>query len=259
MPCRPCRSTAIARRRLDTLRCVIRPWFLAFCAACASWPASAVLIRPDRDDAEYLELASRYTASIALTAPASEAVLVAPRWLLVPASRAPATGKPLEISGRTHVVARVVAHPEAKPQTETDLALVQLARPVDNVKPATIYRRADESGKTVVFVAHGASGVIGKPGRHEDFRGRGAINTVDRVTPQGFESRIKAGDEASDLQGAAVPGEEGAAAYLEDDDGLYLAGIYFADGSGSNRFSRISAFASWLDSVIAAPRPGERR
>ena len=229
---------------------MIRSCFLAFCAACAACPATAVLIRPDRDDAEYLELASRYTASIALTAPASEAVLVAPRWLLVPASRAPAAGKPLEIAGKSNVVARVVTHPDAKPQTSTDLALVQLARPIEGVKPIAPYRKDDEAGNAVVIVAHGATGTIGKAGRREDFRGRGAINTIDGVTPQAFELRIKAADDASDLQGALVAGEEGAAAYVETDAGLFLAGIYFGDGRESNRFSRISAFAGWLDSVI---------
>ena len=209
-----------------------------------------MLIRPDRDDAEYLELASRYTASIALIAPASEAILVAPRWLLVPASRAPAANKPLEIAGKTRTVARVVAHPEAKPKTATDLALVELADAVEGVKPIVLYRKSDEAGNAVVFVAHGATGVIGSPRRREDFRARGAINTIEGVSAQGFELRTKALDDASDLQGVLVPGEEGAGAYLETDDGLYLAGIYYGDGKDSNRFSRISAFAAWLDSVV---------
>ena len=216
-----------------------------------------MLIRPDRDDAEYLELASRYTASIVLIAPASEAVLVAPRWLLVPASRAPSPGRPLEIGGRTQVVARVVAHPEAKPRSATDLALVHLAAPVEGIKPVPLYRHDDEATKAVVFVGHGATGVIGKAERREDFRARGAINTVDGVGAQTMEMRIKPGDDASDLQGALVPGEEGAAAYLETDDGLFLAGIYFGDGEKANRFSRISAFAGWLDSVIQPPRTGD--
>ena len=212
-----------------------------------------MLIRPDRDDAEYLELASRYTASIALTAPASEAVLVAPRWLLVPASRAPTVGKPLEIAGHTHVVRRVVAHPEARPRTPTDLALVQLAAEVEGVKPAAVYRRDDEAGKTVVFVGHGSSGVVGKGTLTSDGRGRGAINTLDRISPLTLSLPLKEGEEASDLQGKLVPGEEGAAAYLETDEGLFVAGIYYGDVTVWNLFSRVSAFAAWVDSVMAAP------
>ena len=52
-------------------------------------PAGAILIRPDRDDAEYLELATRYPASIALPA-GGEGVLIAPRWVLTAAHRAKA-------------------------------------------------------------------------------------------------------------------------------------------------------------------------
>lgn len=212
-----------------------------------------MLIRPDRDDAEYRELASRYTASIALTAPASEAVLVAPRWLLVPASRAPAANKPLEIAGRTQVVVRVVPHPDARPRTPTDLALVQLGSDVEGIKPVPLHRRDDEAGKAVVFVAHGPTGIIGQPARKDDGQGRGAINTIARHTAVRMSLAIKPLDDASDLQGQAVPGEEGAAAYIEDDTGLHVAGIYYGDEGTENLFSRLSAFAGWVDSVVRAP------
>ena len=52
-------------------------------AVLAAWPAAALHTRPDREDAEYRELASKYSSSIALAETASEAVLIAPRWLLV--------------------------------------------------------------------------------------------------------------------------------------------------------------------------------
>ena len=39
-------------------------------------PAAALVIRPDRDDSEYLELATRYTSSIALGASAGEGVFL---------------------------------------------------------------------------------------------------------------------------------------------------------------------------------------
>jgi hypothetical protein len=214
-----------------------------------------VLIRPDRDDAEYLELASRYTASIVLTAPASEAVLVAPRWLLMPASRAPAVNKPLEIAGRSHAVVRVVPHPDAKPHTPADLALVELGSDVEGIKPVAIYRADDEAGKAVVLVAHGATGTIGNDARKDDGRGRGAINTIERLSPRTASLMIKPLEEASDLQGVAVAGEEGAVAYLETDEGLFAAGMYYGDVTVWNLFTRLSAFAPWVDSVTGIPRP----
>ena len=39
----------------------------------AALPAAGLVIRADRDDAEYLELASRYTSSVPLSAPQGEA------------------------------------------------------------------------------------------------------------------------------------------------------------------------------------------
>ena len=59
-------------------------------AALAAQPAGALLIRPDRDDAEYLELATRYTSSVLLEAPDGEGVLIAPRWVLTAAHMAKA-------------------------------------------------------------------------------------------------------------------------------------------------------------------------
>lgn len=219
-----------------------------------------MLTRPDRDDAEYLELASRYTSSIALSAPGSEAVLVAPRWLLTTASHAPEAGKPLDIAGRAYDVVRVVAHPQARPGQPTDLALVELRAAVRGIEPTPVYRGGDEAGKGVVMVAHGATGVFDKAERRRDGRARGAINTIDRLSPQTASVQIKELEEASDLQGVLAPGEEGAPAYIQTEDGLYVVGLYYGDVTVWNLFSRLSAFAGWIDGVmIAAEREAQEK
>src|ERR1700687_6148888 len=47
--------------------CMMRPWLAAILAlSLLPAPAAAILIRADRDDAEYLELATRYTSSVLL-------------------------------------------------------------------------------------------------------------------------------------------------------------------------------------------------
>ena len=61
---------------------------LALCASCLALPAGAILIRPDRDDSEYLELATRYSSSVLLNAPDGEGVLIAPRYVLTAAHMA---------------------------------------------------------------------------------------------------------------------------------------------------------------------------
>jgi hypothetical protein len=209
-----------------------------------------VLIRPDRDDAEYRELASRYTSSIALSAPASEAVLVAPRWLLTHAGHLPEQGKPLLIGGRAYEIARIVVHPDAKPRSPAELALIELREAVRDLKPTPVYRLHDEAGKAVVFVGHGDSGIIGEEARFRDGRARAAINTIDRLSPLTASLPIKDLDEAADLQGKLGPGEEGAAAYIQTDDGLFVAGLYYGDVTVWNLFSRLSGFAGWIDATL---------
>src|SRR5678816_2640486 len=91
-----------------------------FCAL----PASAILIRADRDDAEYLELATRYPAAIEI-APGLEGVLIAPRWVLTSAQCAmllqgAKSRPPLMIGGKTNQLAQAFVHPDWKQGTQAD-------------------------------------------------------------------------------------------------------------------------------------------
>ena len=57
-------------------------------------------------------------------------------------------------------------------------------------------------------------------------------------------------DEASELQGAATPGDSGAAAFIETARGLFVAGILRATDSEWETYARISAYAAWIDAVM---------
>lgn len=242
---------------------------LALAVLCWALPAGALLIRADRDDAEYLELASRYTSSVALEAPDGEGVLIAPRWVLTAAHRARAIQemKPparLKFAGRDHEIEAVYIHPDGRKGEPNDIALVLLRKDVRGIEPTPIYRTADEGGKTVVIVGHGHTGRIGEapqPKEKWDRKKRAAINTVDRVSPRTFGLKIKAPDDASDLQGAAAPGDSGGPAYLETVEGLLVAGINYAtddanaDGIAGNvgdwdLYMRVSVFAGWIDATL---------
>jgi len=247
---------------------VILRSFLACCAACCALPAAALLMRPDRDEAEYLELASRYTSSVALGEGGGEGVLIAPRWVLTAASaaRTMQDAKPypgLSIAGRTHAIQSFHIHPEWKPGGHSDIALILLREPVAAIAHTPIYRGTDEAGKGVVIVGHGFAGRIGEkpPGERGDSRARAAINTVDRLSPLGISLRIKPPEDASDLQGAAAPADAGGPAYIEDGAGLFVAGIGFAiadtsgDGIAGNAgdwdlYTRVSSFAEWIDATM---------
>jgi Trypsin len=243
---------------------------LALIVAFATLPTHAILIRPDRSDEEYRELATRYDTSVILEAPDGEGVLIAPRWVLTAAHMAKALQEmkalpKLTFAGKAYEIQGVFIHPDWKKGGPGDIALLQLKIPVEGVEPTPIYREKDEGGKTVVIVGHGYTGKIGEkplPKEKWDRKKRAAINTITKVTPRILGLEIKAGDDASDLQGAAGPGDSGGPAYVEVNDELFVIGIGYAtddtnaDGIIGNvgdweLYVRVSAYAGWIDQVTA--------
>lgn len=232
------------------------------------FPASAILIRADRDDAEYVELASRYPASIALN-PDGEGTLIAPRWVLTAAHRAKALQElkavpKLSIGNASYEIEAMFIHPDWKSGGHSDIALLLLRAAVEGVEPTPIYRASDESGKVVRIVGHGPTGKIGAKASSaaRDGKKRAAINTVDRVAPRILGVRIKGNDDASDLQGAAAPGDSGGPAFVETKEGIFIAGVGYAtddanaDGIVGNvgdweLYARVSAFTEWIDATMA--------
>jgi hypothetical protein len=225
--------------------------------------ASAVLTRADRDDAEYLELASRYPAALAMAPVPGEGVLIAPRFVLTAASvaRRLAAMKPLPLlqaGGQRHRIRSIALHPQWQGGPEHDIALVFLADAVEGVTPAPMYRNPDEQGKAVALVGHGASGRIGARAlASHDGRARAAINTVDRVAPLTLELTLKGPDDASDLQGAMAADEPGAPAFIEGADAIYVAGIghgtrdgHAGDVGDRETYARVSALAGWVDEAM---------
>ncbi|HEX3062221.1 MAG TPA: hypothetical protein VHP55_06105, partial [Usitatibacter sp.] len=109
----------------------------------------------------------------------------------------------------------------------------------------------------VVIASHGAAGRIGEPGVVRDGKARAAINTVDRVQAHALGLRLKAPDEASDMQGAAGPGDEGAPAFLEKKGRLFVAGIAQGPRGGVvpkvgdwDLYARVSSYADWIDAAM---------
>ena len=101
--------------------------FAALAVSCAVLPAQALLIRADRDDAEYLELATRYNAAVALPG-GGEAVLIASNWLLTTARLAkalPADAR-IVIAGKRYEVATTRVHPAWSGGAANDIGLVHL-------------------------------------------------------------------------------------------------------------------------------------
>jgi len=203
----------------------------------AALPASAIVIRTDRDDAEYLELATRYPSSVALSVPdGGEGVLIAPRWVLTSANRAKAlqAAKPrakLRIGEDDHEIQDVFVG---------DVGLILLGKAVGAIEPAKLYREADEAGKAVAIVGHGSA----------DRKKRASINTIDRVEARTLALRVKPLDDASDLQGTATSGDLGGPAFVEVPAGIFVAGLLTSIAGEWETYARISALVPWIEAVM---------
>ena len=204
-------------------------------AAFAATSAQALVIRPDRDDAEYLELATRYPAAIEI-ARGVEGVLVAPRWILTSASAV----KGLDPAKARHPVQATFVHPQWRGGVDADLALVFLRAPVGGVEPAPVSRDRDEMDDVVRMAAHGGDGRL-----------RAAINTVDRVTATTLALRLKPPAEASDLQGELNASERGAPLFAEISTRIVVTGIFSASERDWQLFVRVSTYADWIDDTMS--------
>lgn len=260
------RKVRAASSRIATVKIpstAIRAACLIACLA-AAWPCAAIVVRADRDDSEYRELASRYASALALGG-YGEGVLIAPRWILTSSSVAMALGEGhatrLRLGDGEHGIRAVFLPP---PAIHGDIALVFLADPVAGIEPTPVHRERDEAGKPVVIAGHGATGVIGTTRELRDGRKRAAINTIDRMDDARLYLRLKAADEASDLQGAAGAGDEGAPAYLESKGRLSVAGIAQGPRAAAipkvgddDVYTRVSTFTPWIDETMFAAAAAE--
>lgn len=202
-----------------------------------------MLTRPDRDDAEYRELASRYTSSITLGARAGEGVLIQQAWILTTGRNARALdkrGATISIGDVVYDVDRVF------PLPKEDVALIRLKAPVRNLDPVRLYKGREEEGRAIAVVGHGPGARHGQ----REAAARAGLNTIDAVTPTTLLLRTKSGDDASDLQGVLTAGEEGAGAFVEVEGAILLAGIYLRDGDGGNVLARVSSLADWIEATM---------
>ncbi len=155
-----------------------------------------------------------------------------------------------------------------------DIALLELAQPVVDVTPVPLYTRSDERGRVVKLYGKGATG-NGSLGEYPDAKRRGrlrrAYNRVTRTDGQWLIYRFDCGGTALRLEGVLGHGDSGGPALIEDDGAWKLAGVahglYMEQGFAfeyrGGRFeyglcgqdfaySRLSYYASWIDSVMDA-------
>lgn len=238
----------------------------------AAGSAQAVIIRHDRDDARYVELAKGLSGICHLNlrhkdaAPDGEGVLVAPDWVLTAAHVAEEIrpGHVLSVIGdgvREYVEADTAfIHPDWDGGAH-DIALVRLRTPVETVAPVPLYRGRDEAGRVLLIGGAGDFGT-GKTGpKKNDGRLRAATNRIDEASDNWLEFRFDPPDEATDLEGVSGPGDSGGPGFLEVDGVRYVAGVSSGQSTrdtggheglyGVREFyTRVSSHLDWLDGLL---------
>jgi hypothetical protein len=231
--------------------------------------SSAIIIRHDVPDAEYVVADAEYPALVDLIRRGDcigtlihESFLLSVAHCAVDLSR----GDSLEVGGAARVVAGVYLHPQWEDRDKYDIALVHLGEPVTDVDPVPIYRGSDELGAVVTLVGRGvtATGLDGEAGGHTDGKLRRAKNVVSAVNDQFLEVAFErpGEDGVTELEGVGAAGDSGCPAFLDVDGTRYVAGLNsWGDGGhgvGIGQYgaldyqTRVSRYAGWLDEVIGS-------
>lgn len=259
---------------------------LGFALFTFSAMAQAVVIEPGTRDADYRVSADEFPALADLPGE-GQGVLIAKQWVVTAAHASQGyTLKQVSIGGRWRDVAKVILYPGFKPLPKEaqqltgdaaplmavlaamhDIALIELAVPVTDVQPASLYRGSDELGKRVKLYGKGATG-DGTAGEYPQSPHRGelrrAYNRVTGAHDQWLDYSFDCGPAALPQEGVLGDGDSGGPLLIETADGWQLAGLAdwkhwqgdlakFRPGVCGQEFSnsRISYYAAWIDSVTA--------
>lgn len=224
-------------------------------------PAPAIVVRHDRDEARFRELAATVPDVVDMNLPGGTGTLIGSRWVLT-ASHVAALLKErhqVVIGGEKFEVARVIPYPGAS-QARHDIALVELTAEVTSAQPVAIYRGQDEQGLRVVFAGRGMHGDGREGPAHRDHALRAATNVVDRAVESFLVFDFDAPADATELEGISGPGDSGGPAYLVKDGAVFVAGV--SSGQDSRKtgregvygvteyYARVSSYAGWIDSVV---------
>lgn len=265
---------------------MIRILLSALLLLAATTDASAIVIRDDVDDSHYRVEADAFPALVDLPHE-GHGVLIAPHWILTAAHAT--QGHPVTevmLGGRRLEVSRVILHPgyRALPQalqhgdaapasavlaSSDDIALIELAEPVEDIDPVAIYRGKGERGKLVMLYGKGATGngVTGMIANANRTTLRRAHNRIDAVDERWLRYRFDADASAHPLEGMLGNGDSGGPVLLQASGGWKLAGLASwkqLEGDIASARSglygqvsyqvRVSRYATWIDAVMRKRR-----
>lgn len=259
--------------------------------------ATPIVIRHDRADEEYRALGARYAdVHVEIRVPRRDGTqgragnglgtLIGPAWVLtashvaadLPVALREANGDAVHnvtVNGREHRVQRVFVHPDylREPSSRSDIALVQLAEPVENARYAHLYPGDDETGHEVIFIGTGVTGTGRNGAATTDRVLRGATNRVDRTDEHRlyFTFDAPGSAAATHLEGISGPGDSGNGALIHRNDSIYVVGVGCCQRHSGTEgvygvtevYPRVARHAAWINQVMeranAPVRSGQPR
>jgi hypothetical protein len=234
-------------------------------------PLNAIIMRHDREPARYAALGANYLA-VGMIGDKVTCTLIAPRWALSAAHTVedyfnPA-GKPfVTFAGKRYEVDKIILHPKrvrGAVDSDSDVVLLRLREPVQDIAPVLLYERGDEPDKVVTIVGYGETG--NGLTRERNPRGKvfAANNKVEAVFEHSIVITFDAPPAGLDLEGLPGAGDSGCPALLEENGKLYTVGVgSFNSGSDATSsgygtidgFARVSAHRKWITDTMAADPP----
>lgn len=234
-----------------------------------SMSTQAIMMRHDVEPDAYLLDALDYQATVHIRG--CTATLIAPRWLLTAAHCVEAelshyqSGQMLDLMGEQMTIANHYIHPQWGKQDRLryDIALIELNEPSHNLLPARLYEQKEELNQIFKLAGYGltGNGQIGVYDQCFPCRLRGADNKAIRVDDYllGFRFDNPNAGNSLPLEGVSAPGDSGGPAYIQTDEGRFVAGVSaFGDlGYGdSDHFTRVSSHLNWLSEIMSTDYPG---
>lgn len=251
----PMTHVRLTRHRIARFLLIALPSILA-----AVLPAGAIVLRHDIDDTACRELARDYT--MVCRVGGGMGTLIDPSWVITAAHVA--DGLPRKAAtvrfGETVVPVKAIhIHPDyADEEKHRDLALLELAEPVQGITPARLAGPGEVIGTRVTLVGDGKNGT-GLTGPREGPRiMRAARNRVDGTRPGWISFVFDTPPKGEPLEGISGPGDSGGPAFANRDGAPLIVGVSaYNDGDPqcvygtTELYARVADERDWIDGVMS--------